>query len=71
MTTNVSSNCDSDSAGATAKKSGDTPGWVQELLLLQCNAGVSPDFFAALEGAVSLPESELMVTLRGHARLTG
>jgi len=30
-----------------AEKFGDTPGWVQELLLTQCNAGVSPNFFAA------------------------
>jgi DNA-binding NtrC family response regulator len=58
------------SGGAPAKKSGDTPGCVQELLLLQCNAGVSPDFFAAPEEAVSLSESRRRSYLCLAGRLT-
>jgi hypothetical protein len=44
--------------GTSSEKIGDTPGWVRELLLLRSNAGVSPDFFAAPQGAVSLSESQ-------------
>ena len=38
-------------AGGTAKKIGDTPGWLPGSLRFQCSAGVSPIFFTVPGGS--------------------